>query len=135
MKFFDKVGMFLSGLCLVHCIFLPLIAFLLRSVLAAFEHDHSVAHQFLLGGVLLSVVFSFIPGYKTHRHIGPFALSIVGIILLTIAAIPHLAHEMFDHGVEIIVSIVGSSLLIGEHLLNHKLCKKCTHHSCNSEIE
>lgn len=127
----DRIGMFLSSLCLVHCILLPVLLLLLPAVATNFIGDHGTVHTVLFGLVTTAALFAFTPGYRVHRHLGPCLISIVGIGLLFIATF--YAHETVGHDGETPLSVVGSLILIAAHFVNHKLCNKCTSHSCKKD--
>lgn len=115
----DRLGICLSLLCLIHCVFTPLLIIVLPSLhfLDMFEHFH----ELLLFVLPVLALLAFVPGYRKHRDRRVFFWALPGLALVAIAA------TAFDHedlrGVAF--SIVGSVLLIQAHLLNRRLCVCC----------
>lgn len=131
----DLVGATVSGLCIIHCIALPICLLLLPALGAYTEALDGHTHNILLVLVVGAAGLSFIPGYRVHKHAMPAALAIAGILALCFAAyLSHHGHgSCADHhnSWEPYVAITGSSLLILAHWVNHTKCKKCTEHSCS----
>jgi len=127
----DFVGAFISSLCIVHCIALPLLVLMAPAIGTLFFVGEGATHAVLLGLVLMAAGMSFIPGYKVHKHKGPLALSLSGIGFLLGATF--LAHDLLGHHWEPILAICGSGQLIAAHWLNHIKCKPCTDHHCHHE--
>ena len=124
----DLVGVTVSGLCIMHCILLPVVL-LLVPVLGTYTHFlEDYTHRIFLGLVIAAAGLSFVPGYRVHRHIWPSVIALAGISILGAVAMGG-AHEL-GHDAEPIIAGVGSCLLITAHWVNHQKCKKCTSHSC-----
>ena len=141
MKLADRLGIFLSGLCLVHCFLLPFI-FLVYPALVVHVHSHDESNIFSFHGILFGLVViaslsAFIPGYKIHKHVITLVTSLLGISILLFSAF--FCHDLFGHQYEGLTSILGSLVLISAHIMNHKLCKNadhdCSSHGCGNEIK
>lgn len=114
----DKIGIFLSGLCAVHCLVTPLLLLTLPVLGQAFEEEsvHLIMALFVapVGG------FAFWSGYKHHKKAKVLALGILGILLIAGASVaPHSWVEFFGHD---LITIFGSILLISAHVLNRRAC-------------
>lgn len=106
----DKIGIFVSGLCLVHCISLPFL-----SILIPFVNETIHIYLFL---IIVSIGFySFYFGYKKHYKLKPLTLFIIGSIFLSM--------EIFFHYE--ILSVIGSLVIIIAHIINTHHCQKCNH--------
>ena len=127
MKFFDKLGVMVSSLCLIHCLLLPILIILLPATSTLFIADEGTAHMVLLSLVLVAGCASFIPGYTIHSHWGPMSLAAIGIAVLTYSAV--WAHSHLGHGGDTWLSVIGSLVLISAHIYNHYRCKACASHS------
>jgi hypothetical protein len=116
----DRLGIFLSALCIVHCILTPVVLIFLPTVqLFFFKEDF---HIYLAIIIPVLAVLAFIPGYLRHRQATMFIFAGFGLSLIIGAAFN--ADRLGVIG-ETVVSIIGSSSLIRAHLLNRRLCVCC----------
>jgi hypothetical protein len=116
----DRIGIFLSGLCLVHCVLTGAILVLLPSLQLFFPHE--LFHKIFLLVLPLFAIIAFIPGYRRHGSMKIFFWALAGFSLLVLGAF---AFEG-TLWLETAVSISGSSCLIRAHFLNRHLCS-CGH--------
>ena len=111
----DKLGVFFSGLCVIHCFAVTLVLFLGGADYLNFlvSTDYLV-HPLLLIIVVTIGVFSFPSAYKKHKNKNPIILGFLGSIILFIA--------LFSSNVyEIVFTILGGITLINAHLWNYNL--------------
>ncbi|WP_413557209.1 MerC domain-containing protein [Bdellovibrio sp. HCB209] len=115
----DKLGMFLSTLCAIHCLATPLLIFALPVLGEAFE-SHWV-HLSMAAVILPIGLFAFWSGYKHHRQRKVLSLGVAGLLMVCAGStLPHEMVEVFEHDV---VTILGSILLVTAHYLNRKACQ------------
>lgn len=121
-KAWDRLGILLSGACLIHCIavvFLPL----LIPALALAVHTPWIHRTFALI-ILVVTPLAFIPGYRRHglNRILVKAYLGVGFILLGVFS-DGLVSEYTSHG----FSVIGSLALVLAHLENirHSRTSRC----------
>ena len=104
----DIFGMFLSFLCIFHCIGLPFFLPLLKNAGIDFGIDEHTVHMSLLGIVVLYTATFLWPYANKVR----FALSLFGLGFLFAAL-------SFPEGtIETVITIVGSLILMTAHLLD-----------------
>lgn len=123
----DRIGISLSGLCIIHCLCLPLAIIVAPAIGSFFLDDYT--HVLLFFLILISVGAAFIPGYQLHRKLHPIACAFLGFSLIAFATF--FSHSWFGHAWESPIAICGSLFLIFAHWLNHRskhLCAKCKHH-------
>ncbi|WP_081775038.1 MerC domain-containing protein [Methylobacillus glycogenes] len=108
----DKLGNFVSLLCLVHCLVLPWLAMFMP--LSVFL-DESV-HVWLFAALLPAAVFGAWSGWRHHADLKPSLLLASGLILVGCAAFLPM-----NTAAEIALTIPGSLLLIAGHSLNRRL--------------
>lgn len=118
--FWDKFGICLSSICLIHCIFLPLFLVISPHILS---HNHEYVeneffHQLIIILILVGALFAFIPAYKIHKKKLPMVLFLIGLTLIIISS-------FLDHNVSL--SILSSIFIIFAHIKNKDHCKKCSH--------
>ena len=106
----DKSAMMLSGLCIVHCFG--------GALLATFVAASSgwLGHHVHLVGLALALPLAGVAlwrGVRVHGRVGVAVLGALGIVLMAISIFA-------VHGsvMEIVLSVVGVSMLAGAHLWN-----------------
>ncbi len=86
LQMWDRVGLVVSGLCMVHCAALPVLLAFAPSVAGTFfggEH----AHSWFAGISLVIAIGAFLPSFLQHRHCGVLALALIGLSAIGEAAI------------------------------------------------
>jgi hypothetical protein len=114
------VGIFLSGLCIVHCLAAPIV--LLALPLVVEEHFHSHLAP-LVGFVALLAVGR---GAWLHRRRRPLVPLFVGVGLLALVAV-----REPGGGLEVALSLIASGFLIAAHWLN----VRCSRPSCACPVD
>ena len=115
-KILDKLGMIISGICVVHCLLAPIIVLALPWIEDIFSHE--IIHLFLLLFLFPLAIFTFTHGYKIHKKVSIIIMGITGISLISIPIITH--PSSFT---EKVFTITGSIILIIAHYNNLKGCK------------
>ncbi|MEM0962372.1 MAG: MerC domain-containing protein [Bacteroidota bacterium] len=109
----DLVGIALSGLCLLHCLAIPLVA----TGALAWAASESI-HIGLTVALSVVVVAVAVPSYQRHRRASIPALLVGGIALL-VAAVT--VGEAMGELAETLLTVAGSIVLIAGHVLNLRL--------------
>lgn len=123
----DRVGMWLSFLCAVHCVLTPLMILSLP-ILARYYLAHPLMHLLLALMILPVGLVAFVLGYRHHRQKSIFFYGIPG--LLIVSFVPYIVHSLHIGLNEQLFMIVGSGLLIFAHWKNRRACRDCAlHHS------
>jgi hypothetical protein len=111
-RVFDRLGIGLASLCLVHCLALPLIVSALPMLATALH----LPEQFHVAMVLLAVPLSgvaLVRGYAMHRRVLP-ALAGGAALALLVAAVAFAPDKGWETG----LTVVASLMLAGAHLWN-----------------
>lgn len=109
----DRIAVFLSGLCLVHCLALPL-AFLLTPFLANWlVASETMVHWILFGTALPVSAIAIGRGYRMHHDKPTVGLGVAGLLLM-LAGVTH----VFGAAGEAAITISGVLLLLWAHLRN-----------------
>lgn len=116
----DRLGVGVSLLCLVHCLALPVIA---SGVWLVIPHED--VHLWLFFVLVPLVLLSAIPGYRHHRR--KSVLWLFGLGTAMVAGALSL-HAVVGPAGEVVGTVAGSLLLIAGHALSWKH-RLHTHHA------
>lgn len=116
----DGIAVGLSGLCVVHCLALPLVVGALP-LLAPLSAGHWHA-QMLIMVVPLSLLAVGI-GYRRHRNLRVIAGAVAGLCLLIVGAT--VAHSTLGIVADRVFTISGSLVLATAHFFNSLLSRRC----------
>lgn len=116
----DRAAVFLSGLCLVHCLALPLLLAVFPLLGGVFI-PHETFHQLILVVVLPTTTLALGSGYRHHRRLGVLALGAAGLAGLIGAAFT--VHRLGTEELERVVTIAGGLVLACAHGWNFRLTR------------
>ncbi len=116
----DRTAVALSGICLVHCLALPL-AIALFPLLGTTLIGHDTFHQLILIVVLPTTVVALAMGYRHHRSLWVAALGFLGAAALVFAAFA--VHALHGENLERWVTVAGGVTLALAHIGNFRLCR------------
>ena len=119
----DRVGIVASTVCFVHCIFTPLVLSV-SPVWAHYIPSEEKFHRILAVVIAAIGGFAIIGGYRRHRRSRVLLLLGSGLSLIFGGA--YWGDRLPSHPAEIAVTMVGSSLMIAAHFINHTFCKHCS---------
>ena len=114
----DNAAVALSGICLLHCLTLPVLIALLP-ITARFgdSHFHS---QMLLVALPVSVV-AFALGYQRHHVKSVVAWGSIGMLLLVLGGT--VVHSSFGLAADRIVTICAALVLAVAHYFNNRFSR------------
>lgn len=116
----DKTAVWLSGLCLVHCLLLPL----LIAIFPIFGFtlvEHGTFHQLILVVVIPTTVIALGAGYRGHRQASVLWFGTAGVLALVAAAFA--VHAFSTETVERTVTVAGGLLLALAHIQNFRFTR------------
>ena len=116
----DKFAMSFSAICMIHCLFAPSLIILSYSSLALTVESELIHKAILLLTIPVSI-FAISLGYKNHSN---NAIIYTGITGLTILISALLIGESIGENAELILTIIGSLMVIACHYRNYQICKK-----------
>lgn len=117
----DRIAVALSGLCIVHCLAIPMLlvsGHFLGGIVSSDEHFH----ELLLLLLLPVSVIAFGVGYRRHEQRGVVYRGAFGMLVVTLAAT--VGHAVLDPVAESALNIVGSVILILAHRDNVRLARQ-----------
>ena len=115
----DCLGVIASTLCFVHCILTPVVLSL-SAVSVHYLHSEEKLHRLL--AVLIAGLggFAGVSGYGKHRRSRVLLLMSCGLILIFAGA--YWGDRLPSHFDEAAATLIGSSLMITAHIINHTFC-------------
>lgn len=111
--FWDRIGIFLSGLCVIHCLFFPVVIALLPLWPVA-ESIHAWIHPILFLLIAPTVYFA-VRFDNVPNRIPQFLFTGLAVI-----ALAWLLHDWLGLLAESVVTLGGSALLVAGHWLNYR---------------
>jgi len=114
-KYFDLMGISLSGICFIHCLLTPVLI-MLSPFLAGHEFHENIIYL-----IIPTAVIALAVGCSRHRDIWVGIIGITGISILILALI---YHTTYGELVGLILTMIGSILIISAHYRNRILCQK-----------
>ncbi|HLT92022.1 MAG TPA: MerC domain-containing protein [Woeseiaceae bacterium] len=118
----DTAGVVLSGICLVHCLALPLVVAALPFV-SELARGH--LHAQLLAVVVPVSVLAFGVGFRRHRRTAVLAGGGLGLALLVVGGT--VAHERYGITADRVLAVAGSLVLAFAHYRNSRLSRHVRH--------
>lgn len=118
----DNLGVWASALCVLHCVFTPM----LISLSVVFAHlvpGEETTHRTLAMGIAALGAVALYKGFRVHGRRRVIGLMLLGLGFIFCGAF--LGDWLPSHGYEVAVTMTGSVLMITSHRLNHTFCKEC----------
>lgn len=122
----DKLAIGLSGLCLLHCLALPLFIILIPSI-ASLPLAQEAFHLWMVLAVIPTSLYALTLGCKKHNQISLVGYGIVGLTALISALV--FGHQLGEAG-EKVMTTIGAFIIAFAHLKNYRLCKQAKHCPC-----
>ena len=116
----DKFAISFSAICMIHCLFAPSLIILSYSSLALTVESELIHKAILLLTIPVSI-FAISLGYKNHSNNSIIYNGIAGLTILISAL---LVGESIGENAELILTILGSLMVITCHYRNYNACKK-----------
>ena len=114
----DNVAVALSGLCLLHCLALPVLVAVLP-FLGQFGEGHF--HIQMLVVILPVSIIAFALGFRRHRGKSVIAWGAVGMLLLVLGGT--VAHNSYGIIADRTVTICGALILAAAHYFNNRFSR------------
>jgi hypothetical protein len=120
----DKLGIWISSLCALHCLLVPLLLPVAPLIASSFFAEQWFERSILSFSILVGFAALFVGFHKYHRQLYPlYSLALGGLIYWN--------KDIFGHEFEPITIGIGALLIIVAHVTNLRLCKSCQ--SCESD--
>ena len=119
----DQIGVWTSTLCVVHCLLTPVVLSL-SAVSAHFLPSEERTHRTLAVAIAALGAIALIKGYRNHRSLRVLLLMVTGLAFIFGGAF--WGNHLPSHGVEVLVTLIGSGFMIAAHRTNHTFCRDCS---------
>lgn len=120
----DRVGVFASSACALHCLLVPLLLIGGVALPASLLREDAI-HQALLLVVLPAALVAFGLGCRRHRDRQVLGLGILGMVGISAAA---LFDDALGEIAETVLTVASAGVLITAHLRNYRLCRSANCH-------
>ena len=126
MPYLDRIGVFLSATCLLHCLALPVLL-TIAPITQTGLLDEQTFHLVLLWFILPVSLIALGIGCRQHKDLPILLLGGTGLSLLLFAGL--VGHSVLTPTTERGVTIVAGLILAAAHLRNFKICRatNCDH--------
>jgi len=120
---FDKIGIWVSSICALHCLLIPILLPIAPLVASSFFAEVWFERIILTFSILVGFAALFIGFHKYHKQLYP-------IYSLVLGGLIYWNKDIFGHQYEPFTIAVGAFLIIAAHYTNLKLCNECK--SCDT---
>ena len=124
-KYFDRIAIALSTICIVHCLAMPFVIAVLPIAAMTLGGDGHF-HTFMLWFVVPTSVLGLGLGYRVHERLGVVVVGAVAIAALSLAALH--GHDAWDSRVETLANVAASLALAAAHWRNFREVRRAHHH-------
>ena len=118
----DRLGITLSVVCLLHCLALPL-AIAALPLVAAQWLQASGFHMAMALALLPIALLAVLPGLRMHGRRSVAVAMAAGLSLLSTAAFADEA--LLTHEWVVALTVTGGVILVAAHAVNLALCRAC----------
>ncbi|MFQ3207666.1 MAG: hypothetical protein ACI9IT_001825 [Glaciecola sp.] len=114
----DRVGIWMSSICALHCLLLPILLPIAPLVASSVFAEAWFERMILTFSILVGFAALFVGFHKYHRQLYPlYSLALGGLIYWN--------KDIFGHEYEPYTIAIGAFLIIAAHVTNIRLCKSC----------
>lgn len=114
----DKLGMWISGLCALHCLSLPLLLPLIPLISSTFFAQVWFERSILTISMLIGGVALTNGAMRFHGQFYPLGLLFSGGLI-------YWFKDIFGHHYEPLTVTIGALLIVTGHWINMRLCRQC----------
>jgi hypothetical protein len=122
----DRLGIFLSATCLLHCLSIPVLLTLAPIAQSSLLDEHTF-HVILLWFIVPTSLIALGIGCRDHRDPIILLLGAVGLTLLVCVAV--VGHTYISESTERVLTMLAGLLLAAAHIRNFRVCRamRCDH--------
>ncbi len=124
-RYFDRIAIALSTVCIVHCLAMPLLVAVLP-IAAISLGDNAHFHTLMLWLVVPTSVVGFGLGFRVHRRSGIVVAG--GVAVAILAAVALWGHSAWNPVAEVAVNVAASLVLASAHWRNFREVRRLHRH-------
>ena len=136
----DKIGLFLSGVCLLHCLITPIVVTLIPILSLSLSIEHIMFHTIMLWLVVPTSCIALFLGCRKHKKASIVIIGAAGMLVLISVAL--FGHDLYGHDNEKVVTTIGGLIIAFSHYLNYRACQSivcpsnhcATHHRTTTSL-
>lgn len=127
----DRLAIWLSGVCVLHCLLAPILITLVP-IFSSNVLEDILFHQLMLYLVLPTSTIALLIGCRKHRDWLILGTGTLGMLLLVSTAL--FGHDYLSVVHEKIATSVAGIILAASHILNYRACQQltCDDDNCGS---
>lgn len=114
----DRLGVWVSSLCALHCLLLPLLLPIAPLVASSVFAEQWFERMILSFSILVGFAALFVGFHKYHRQMYPLYSLVLGALI-------YWNKNIFGHEYEPFTIAIGAVLIVAAHYTNMRLCKSC----------
>ena len=109
----DRFAIVLSGLCLLHCLLIPVIVVVAPAVSALVLGTETTVHWIFLAFAVPTSCWALVRGFTRRHDLRALVSGLVGLFVMFLGV-----SHLFDPALEVPVTVVGVGLVVVAHVLN-----------------
>ncbi len=109
----DGFAIALSGLCLVHCLIIPVAVVLVPALSSVVLGTETTVHWVFLTLAVPTSCWALLRGFRRRRKAGALLAGMAGLLLMFLGV-----SHLLDPGLEVPLTLVGVSMVVVAHVLN-----------------
>jgi hypothetical protein len=109
----DGFAIALSGLCLVHCLIIPVAIVVMPALSSVVLGTETTVHWIFLTLALPTSCWALLRGFRRRRKPGALIAGLVGLLLMFLGV-----SHLLDPELEVPLTLVGVSMVVVAHVLN-----------------
>jgi hypothetical protein len=121
----DQIGSTLSLVCLIHCLFLPILIATVPFVSFLSFMQSFWAEALMIIFAILNAILAVTSGFKQHKNYIVVSFFVSGALFLILSFIVHKYLHFADY-----FTPIGAFILGAGHFFNKRMCKTCS--TCNT---
>lgn len=121
-RILDKVGIWASSLCAVHCLSLPVLLPIAPLVGASFFAQDWFERSILIVSLMVGFWAMLVGFYRHHRQLSP-------LVSIALGGMIYWNKDIFGESFEPITIAIGAMLIVVAHVANLRLTQQSKKHS------
>ena len=109
----DRFAIALSGLCLLHCLAIPVVVVLVPAFSSVVLGTETTVHWIFLALAIPISCWALLRGFKRRHHLPALSSGLVGLLVMFLGV-----SHLFNPVLEVPLTVLGVSLVVVAHILN-----------------